>query len=239
MQVPAGARLESLLANPSSEAAVGAGALGLAVFLGAAHALTPGHGKAVVAAYLVGSRGRILDAVLLGGVVTATHTASVFALGLATLYAASHVAVERIYPWLSLSSGLLVAGIGFWLLWRRLRVHPHTHPHTHAHPAPGWAGLVSLGVSGGLTPCPEALVVLLLSVTLRRVGYGLAVLVAFSLGLASVLILIGIAMVQAAPLARRLTGQGRLLHRLPVFSAALVSLLGVLLSAQAVLSMRQ
>ena len=98
---------------------------------------------------------------------------------------------------------------------------------------------VHVSQAGGLTPCPEALVVLLFSVTLRRVGYGLALLVAFSLGLASVLILIGIAMVQAAPLARRLTGQGRLLRRLPVLSAALVALLGVVLSVQALLSMRQ
>ncbi len=221
-----------------------AGTLVSAFLLGAAHALTPGHGKTIVAAYLVGSRGRLRDAVWLGLVVTLTHTASVFVLGLSALYASQNVSLDRIYPALALLSGLLVTGIGVWLLSTRWRAasharHPHTHPHTehgsgHHHDAASTrAGLFSLGVSGGLAPCPEALVVLMIAVSLRRLSLGLALLVLFSLGLAAVLIAIGVAMVMAGPALRRLAGENRYTRALPVASAFVVTLLGILLVAEA------
>ena len=231
------------------------GALATAFLLGAAHALTPGHGKTIVAAYLVGSRGSVWDAVLLGAVVTLTHTASVFALGLATLYASQSVSLDRIYPVLAMLSGALVAAVGVWLLIVRLRAarhgahphpHSHTHPHTHPHSHPGHdhgepttrGGLLSLGISGGLVPCPEALVVLMISMSLRRLGLGLALLVVFSLGLAAVLIGIGVAMVMAAPAVRRLSGENRFTRALPVASAAVVTFLGVVLVAEAARNFR-
>lgn len=224
------------------------GALVSAFLLGAAHALTPGHGKTIVAAYLVGSRGRVMDAVLLGSVVTLTHTASVFALGLATLYASQSVSLDRIYPVLATLSGALVAGIGAWLLATRWRgtftaSHHHPHDHTHSHPhhhheSSGRGGLLSLGISGGLVPCPEALVVLMISISLRRLGLGLALLVVFSLGLAAVLIAIGVAMVMAAPAVRRIAGENRLTRALPVASAAVVTLLGIVLVVEAARSFR-
>ncbi len=241
-EVPA--RLQQLLGASASDPVVIATALAMAFFLGAAHALTPGHGKTIVAAYLVGTRGRLRDAFWLGGIVTFTHTASVFVLGLATLYASQQVALDRIFPWLSLASGALVAGIGIWLLWTRLRgsVHHHHHDHNHSrsHDHPhhhdhehdhyrhheGKGSLFSLGVSGGLVPCPEALVVLMLSITLRKLAFGLLLLVAFSFGLAAVLIAIGSAMVMAGPMLTRFTGENRLVKALPVGSAVVVTLLG-------------
>jgi len=229
------ARLETILGSPASDPLLLATALGVAFFLGAAHALTPGHGKAIVAAYLAGSRGRIADAVYLGAVVTATHTASVFILGVATLSASTRISLDRIYPWLSLFSGLLVAAIGAWLLWRRWpgragehagHSHPHQQEHRHAHQHPGKGSLLSLGISGGLVPCPEALVVLMVAVSLRRIVLGLAILVAFSLGLALVLISIGVAMVLTGPALQKLGGNGSWTRALPVVSAAVVTLLG-------------
>lgn len=237
-------RLQQLLTGSANDPAVWATALALAFFLGAVHALTPGHGKAIVAAYLVGSRGRVIDAVSLGGIVTFTHTFIVFVLGLATLFASQSVALDRIYPWLSLASGLLVAGIGGWLLWTRLqggghghhhhRHHGHDHEPHHHHPHEGQGGLLSLGISGGLVPCPEAMVVLMLSITLRKLAFGLALLVSFSLGLASVLIAIGVAMVLAGPAVKKFTGgESRLLKALPVGSAVVVTILGLGLVMQA------
>jgi ABC-type nickel/cobalt efflux system permease component RcnA len=230
------------------------GALATAFLLGAAHALTPGHGKTIVAAYLVGSRGRVWDAVLLGAVVTLTHTASVFALGLGTLYASQSVSLDRIYPILAMLSGALVAAVGVWLLIVRVRAarhdahphhhHPHSHPHPHSHAdhdhgePSARGGVLSLGISGGLVPCPEALVVLMISVSLRRLGLGLALLVVFSLGLAAVLIGIGVAMVMAAPAVRRLSGENRFTRALPVASAAVVTFLGVVLVAEAARNFR-
>jgi ABC-type nickel/cobalt efflux system permease component RcnA len=242
LQMQGRARLEAILTAPSTDPAVLLGALVLAFFLGAVHALTPGHGKTIVAAYLVGSRGRVIDAVYLGGVVTLTHTASVFILGLVGLYASQRIALDRIYRQLNLLSGLLVAAIGAWLLWHRLRhTHPHPHhdhPHPHPHGPTGRGSLLSLGISGGLLPCPEALVVLMISISLGRLAFGMAILVAFSLGLAAVLIAIGSAMVMAAPMMRRFTGDNRLTRALPVASAVVVTLLGVAIVAQAARGMR-
>lgn len=231
-------------------------ALGVAFFLGAAHGLTPGHGKTLVAAYLVGSRGTIRDAVYLGSVVTITHTSSVFVLGLLTLVASHYVLLDRVYPWLSLLSGLLVVGMGLWLL--RVRWggghdhHHHDHEHSHDHhghehehphphgtlPGVSRGQLLSLGVSGGLVPCPEALVVLLMAVSIHQLGLGLVILVAFSLGLAAVLIAIGMAMILSGPLLSRLTPEGWLSRVLPVGSAAVVTLLGIGIVYKAVVDNR-
>lgn len=253
--------LRRFLADPSATPATIATALGVAFFLGAAHALQPGHGKAVVAAYLVGSRGRVLDAVYLGIVVTLTHTASVFALGIATLYAAQQFSPDVVTRWLALISGLLVAGIGLWLLLQRIGaggsehhhhegdndpsgggVHHHHGPgmpghyHSHSHSHGGNGSLLSLGISGGLVPCPEALIVLLFAVSIHRILFGLALLSAFSLGLAAVLIAIGIAMVYAGPAMQTAGGDSPWLKLLPVISAAVVTIVGIVMVVQASLA---
>jgi ABC-type nickel/cobalt efflux system permease component RcnA len=241
------ARLVQILHTPEGGVAV---ALAIAFFLGAAHALTPGHGKTLVAAYLVGSRGTVWDAVYLGSVVTLTHTSSVFVLGLLTLYASQKVQMDRIYPWLSVTSGLLVFGMGLWLLrsrWKAHGHHHHHHHHDHDHhhhhhdhePSKVSRGhLLSLGISGGLVPCPEAMVVLLMAVSLRKLALGLVVLVAFSIGLAAVLIGIGVAMILSGPLLARV-GESKWTGRwLPVGSAAVVTLLGAAILVQAVAGMR-
>jgi nickel/cobalt transporter (NicO) family protein len=164
-------------------------ALAVAVVLGAAHALQPGHGKTVVAAYLVGSRGTPMHAVFLGATVTVTHTAGVYALGLVTLFLSQYIVPERLYPILEIASGALVVGIGIWLFGGRLlralrperdhahhhhdHAHPHAHEHAHPHGAVGFRSLLALGVSGGLLPCPEALMVLLITIAAHRVLFGL------------------------------------------------------------------
>src|SRR5262249_55974682 len=112
------------------------------------HALTPGHGKTIVGAYLVGSQGTARHAVFLGLVVTLTHTMGVYLLGLGTLAASAWVVPERLYPWISVLSGLLVVAVGSSLVTSRWRgalahahhdhhdhdhVHGHDHDHHHAH----------------------------------------------------------------------------------------------------------
>ena len=237
--------LRGFLANPTADPFTVATALGIAFFLGAAHALTPGHGKTVVAAYLVGSRGRVFDAVYLGGIVTFTHTASVFILGFATLYASKQFDPNVVSRWLALFSGLLVAGIGLWLLVQRAQGnagghdhdhhhgHSHSHSHSHSHGAVSKGSLLSLGISGGLVPCPEALIVLIFAVSIQRIAFGLALLTAFSIGLAAVLIAIGIAMVYAGPAMRKATGDAPWLRHLPLASAFVVTLLGLIMVTQA------
>jgi ABC-type nickel/cobalt efflux system permease component RcnA len=210
-----------------------------AALLGGLHALEPGHGKAVVAAYLVGARGTARHALLLGLAVTASHTAGVYLLGGVTLYASRHVVPERLYPWLGVLSGLMIAGLGFLLLLRRYAgAHVHAHGDDHgAHGPVSLRELVALGVGGGIVPCPGALVVLLSAVALGRIGFGLFLIAAFSLGLAAVLVAIGLLMVYARRLMANLKGGGPLVTRwLPVASSAVMAVLGVVIAVQALIA---
>ncbi len=209
-------------------------ALLLAAFWGAAHALTPGHGKAIVAGYLVGTRGRPRDAVALGLIVTATHTIGVFALGIVTIALSAFIVPERLYPWLTLVSGLLVVGVGASVLWRRLRhrrqhAHGHDHHHHHHHHEHGYGrgGLLGVGIAAGLLPCPSALVVLLSAIALHRIGLGLALIVAFSVGLAATITTIGLVAVLARRAFSRLRLDGRLIRALPAASALAIVAVGV------------
>ena len=260
----------------------------IAAVLGGFHALEPGHGKTLVAAYLVGSHGKARHAVLLGAIVTASHTISVYALGLITLYASQWILPERLYPWLGIGSGLLVAGLGFTLFIRRYlateshagdsHIHDHagshrhdwygahvdevgTHSHSdliehdhdhckghdHSHsgedemPPAGDAlslsGLFALGITGGIIPCPAALVVLLGALAFHRVAFGLFLIVAFSAGLAAVLISLGLAMVYAGRFMSRFGAQGPLTQRwLPLASSAVITVIGVTLTLQSLVT---
>jgi ABC-type nickel/cobalt efflux system permease component RcnA len=228
-------RFESLIA----ERDLGVGAillsLLLAAFWGAAHALTPGHGKAIVAGYLVGSRGKPRHAVALGLIVTVTHTIGVFALGLVTLALSAFIVPERLYPWLTLASGLLVVAVGASVLRSRIKHrrahahghdhHPHQHDHHHHHHE--LRGLLGVGVAAGLLPCPSALVVLLSAIALHRIGLGLALILAFSVGLAATITSIGLVAVLARRAFGRLRLDGPVIRALPAVSAALILAVGV------------
>lgn len=269
------------------------GAFLLSLALGSLHALTPGHGKTLVAAYLVGTHGKVRDAVFLGAVVTTTHTGSVIILGLITLLASHYILPSLITPWLEVISGLLVIGFGISLLIQRRRdlmvwlrgerakkssdsfptkagqaislesaqvahnheyglVHHHDHPHgehTHMHTHGGererghshalpeekvtWKSLLTLGVSGGLVPCPDAIAILLVAVAVNRIPFGMLLIVAFSVGLAAVLIAIGIAMVQGVRMISRSEILTRFSVYTPVLSALVVTGLGVALTVTA------
>lgn len=221
-------------------------ALAAAFFWGLVHALSPGHGKAIVAAYLVGQRGTPAHAVLLGLIVTVTHTLGVFALGLVTLALSQFIVPEDLYPWLNLAAGLLVVGIGASVAWTRFRrrlaharAHAHGHhhhdhhDHSHVPERPGLRGLVAVGVSGGLLPCPSALVVLLAAISLHRVAFGLLLIVAFSLGLALTITAIGLVAVYAKRAFSRMSFHGRLVDLLPAASALVILVAGVLMTLRA------
>lgn len=253
--------------------------LATAFGLGAFHALSPGHGKTVVAAYLVGSRGTTAHALFLGAVVTLTHTIGVFILGLITLYASRYIIPEKLYPWLGFFSGLTIVAIGLTLFIKRYQnlygshshtpehdfAHTHFHPHPaghshfHTHPNPfpthpdhshghshhtfnggkeqvSLGSLFALGISGGMVPCPSALVVLLSAISLHRIGLGLILIIAFSVGLALVLMGIGLLMVYAKQFMDRFRGEGTLIQRLPLLSSILITILGLGIAIQSLIS---
>jgi len=232
------------LASTFDDAASGHGVLLLLLLAafgwGALHALSPGHGKAMVAAYLVGTRGSARHAAALGATVTITHTIGVFALGVVTLALSQYVLPEDLYPWLTLASGLLVVIVGAAVLRSRVRTarrHAHAHHHhDHDHGPPEgitWRGLIAMGASAGLIPCPSALVVLLAAISQHQVALGLLLITAFSLGLAATLTGLGLAVVYARRVTSRLRVPARVTTALPALSALVIVAVGCLLTAKA------
>ena len=257
--------------------------LAVAFALGAVHAMSPGHGKTIVAAYLVGSRGTASHAIFLGGMVTFTHTITVFLLGLGTLFLSRYILPEKIVPVLGVISGVSIVWIGAILLYKRIQAarhmahhhqHDHTHEHGHAHHhhdhdhghehhhdhehghdhhdhgalvhdhgdghvhshVPegeiSMGSLMALGASGGLVPCPSALVLLLSAIALGRTGLGLGLLVAFSLGLAGVLMAIGLIVLYAKHLLpdSQKTSRNGAFRLIPVASAAVIVCVGLIMT---------
>ncbi len=235
----------------------------IAFGLGAMHAMSPGHGKAVVGAYLVGSKGTPKHAVFLGLTVTITHTLGVFAIGLITLFASNYILPERLFPFLSFVSGLLVLYIGLTMFksrlfsvlgWENAGHHGHshgedehqsenehspdnfTHTHdgnTHTHLPPqniSWKSLLALGISGGLLPCPSALVLMLSAISLNRVGYGILLTLVFSFGLAATLTAVGLIFLYVGKaFGNSGLAENRVLKTLPVFSALVIACLGAVI----------
>lgn len=253
-----GTELAAIVTGGDLNPALLIGSLLVAIGLGAAHALSPGHGKTVMAAYLVGTRGTTRQALGLGLAVTVSHTLGVLALAALTLAAANILPPERLYPILGVGSGGLVVLIGASLLVRRIKdlrhEHGHAHPdgghghgddghghghddHGHAHPHqddPGattgvsWRSLFALGLSGGLVPSASALILLLGSIATGRVAYGLVLVVAFGAGMALVLGGVGIALVHASRLAARLPAARRLGDRWALIQAGVAAIVVVL-----------
>jgi len=216
--------------------------------LGAAHAIEPGHGKTVVAAYLVGSKGRNIDAVFLGLVVALTHSISVILLALAGKIGAQHFDDKTLHLWLGLVSSIIILAVGMWMLYRRVfhgaHGHGHTHEHGHRHghehghahdeerghwergKRAGWGQLAALGVSGGIVPCPSAFALLLAAISAGRMAKGLSLVIVFSLGLAAALVAIGLVAVNTAAFANRYFDLDALGRRMAVVSAVLVTAIG-------------
>ena len=191
----------------------------------------------------MGQRGTPKHAAALGLIVTATHTVGVFALGLVTLALSQFIVPEQLYPWIGLVSGLLVIGVGASVLLSRIRhrrAHRHGHDHHHHHhPTPhggeqlGWRSLTAVGISGGLLPCPSALVVLLAAISLHRVALGLLLIVAFSAGLAISISGIGLAAIFAKRTFSRFDLQGRVVGLLPAISALAIVIAGAAMTVRA------
>lgn len=260
-------------------------ALLAAALLGAGHALTPGHGKTIMAAYLVGSRGTVPHAIGLGLATAVSHTLGVVVLGAVILAAGSALPAERVLPVLSLVSAMLVVAIGAWMLARQWPViagyarrgfqvapvasashsqdhdhdhdpghghshghshghghghsHGHGHAHSHPHAAPGqlgWRTLFALGLSGGLVPSTSALLILVATVATGRPVFGLVLVAAFGLGMAAVLVSLGVALSIAGDRLNRLGARrswlGGALAFAPVLGAIAVLGLGIVLTAQ-------
>jgi nickel/cobalt transporter (NicO) family protein len=214
--------------------------------LGAIHALGPGHGKSLMAAYLVGARGRLKDVFVLAASFTFSHVFSVFIIGIIALLLTDFFWSETLNKWISLFSGLMIVAIALWLFFSRIRTlrrsseselgHSHQHHHLHAR-AETPEGLdlqksIALGISGGIVPCPKALVILFLAISLHRVALGLLIIIVFSLGLAALLATIGIVMVKASHLLHNRFFDQRIQY-IPLAGSVIILALGILMTITA------
>lgn len=225
-----------------------------AITLGALHAFEPGHGKSLIAAYMLGSKGRAIDGIILGLIVTFTHTFSVIILGTIAMLLAGSLTNEQLHLWLGSLSSLLILGVGLWMLWERLikegspehfhffcpkKDHGHHHNHGHRHGSEqtitaedgtiNFWRLTLLGISGGMVPCPPAIAALLAAVSAGKTAEGLTVTIFFSLGLGIVMMGLGIMLSQAGNLSRKITDNLELGRKLGLASAWFITLLGTIL----------
>ncbi|MDQ7904931.1 sulfite exporter TauE/SafE family protein [Phytohabitans sp. ZYX-F-186] len=240
-------QLQSAIQSPGVPPA----AFALAFVAGAGHAVTPGHGKSLAAAYLVGSRGRVRDAAWLGGSVAVMHTLSVLLIGLAWTFLSLSdlVRMEDLTRWLQLAAGVLVVGTGLWLLRRQRHRHDHDHSHEHQHDHHHHhdhhhgkrPGLLLLGASGGLTPSPAAFLVLVTGLFVGRAGFALLLVLTFGVGMAVVLFGVGLLAIggsTAVVRGARTHATLRLATRVaPVLAAAGITLFGTGLTAVAAIQL--
>ncbi|WP_186316041.1 sulfite exporter TauE/SafE family protein [Catellatospora sichuanensis] len=237
-------------------------AMGVALALGAGHALAPGHGKLLMATYLVNERGSLRQAVSVAGTVALTHTAGVLVLGV-MLAAGLHFVPHRVYTLLTVLSGALVVTVGLSLLrraWRdRDRAGGHRHgghtPVADAHDAhgaaghggcaghgarrPGGRGIVAMGLAGGLMPSPSAVVVLLGAVALGRAWYGVLLVTAYGAGMAVSLLGVGLLLTRMRDRLER-APRAWMSHRawrlLPLVTSSAVIVVGVGVATTALLA---
>ena len=248
----------------------------VAFILGAIHALGPGHGKSLMAAYLIGTKGRIRDAITLALTLTISHVFTVLVVGFLALFLADFFLPETISKWFGLFSGIAIFFIGLWLFISRYRVlkrgnnkyflnnfHEHSHeqhnvdkhvclkgiqqysnsessdlkhePHTHNHYNSDlsiWSN-IAVGISGGIVPCPKAIVILLLAISLHKIALGIIIILVFSIGLAFTLVTLGIVVVKASYFLKRRLNDKRL-QVISTFGAVVIIGLGIFLTYQSV-----
>ena len=220
-----------------------------ALFFGAAHALTPGHGKTLAAAYLVGEKGTLAHAFLLGAVTTISHTGGVILLALLLPSFFPNAAPADVQTVLGFFGGITIAALGAWLLLRRIlgqADHSHGPGSSHQHNADGsisintqdagWKGIVILGIAGGIVPCWDAVAMLLFALSAGLASIAVPLLLAFSTGMAGVLVAVGIAVVKTRDIIKKHGPSGIWLERisklLPIISAVFVIVIGVWLCSE-------
>src|SRR5215475_4317062 len=219
-------------------------------WLGAVHAATPGHGKTIAASYIVGVRGRPVDALVLGIFVTLSHTSGIVFVAILATLGSTWLIPQRVEAYLAVGTGILVIGIGCWMLRTQMRLlpvlvedHAQAHSHgwgvTHSHDIeaisqvrPKLAILLALGIAGGLLPDPGALAILLAAIAGGKLVLGLLTVLVFSLGFASVLVVVGVVAARVGQLILTWLSS-RWVGWVQIGAALLIVVVGLILTANA------
>jgi ABC-type nickel/cobalt efflux system permease component RcnA len=219
-----GGRLEQLFANDRGSGFVVVAML-LALVFGALEALGPGHAKTTVATYVASSGAGIADAVKVGLLAAAAHSLVVYTIGAVVLISSAFLLPAQAEAWMPLASGVLIVGVGLFLLRQARRGHSH---HRRG-------GNMVVGIAGGLVPCPSSTLVMVAAVALGKVLWGMALIAAFSLGTALVLVAIGIVVVAGSQYGQRTIERSALQRAMvlaPVLGALLVIAVGTFVSVR-------
>ena len=189
-----------------------------AFILGMLHALEPGHGKSVLAAYVLGTKADIKDAITLGVTITLSHTSVVFILGILSIYLMKSVSAEIAHDLMSVVGGAILIGVGLWIL--------NSYFHPHEHKIDTKKGVIAIGLSAGLIPCPAALAVLLFSIAEGNVLNGLIYVVVFSIGLAISLTTLSVLFIKSKMFMQKYAGSEKI-SKLPLISGTIIILIGL------------
>ncbi|MDL1894651.1 hypothetical protein FBQ82_00115 [Anaerolineae bacterium CFX7] len=247
--------LQSSAVNPI----LGLSALGAAFLIGALHALTPGHNKTLTGSYLVGSRARLRDAVLLGATTALSHTASALVIGILAVSTIGQLVSTQYLQWVGIPSGFLTMALGLYLIWKNTRgghthedhphshphehphphSHDHDHPHDHSHPAPDTitlGGLFVMGLMHGIVPTIDALAIILVALSVSQIALGVGLVIAYSVGIAGVLIAVGALFLRAQRVIVDNPRFERLADRATLLAAVVVILFGLSLFVRTLLA---
>ncbi|HZQ06830.1 MAG TPA: hypothetical protein VFD70_09635 [Anaerolineae bacterium] len=257
--------IQSTLQSSATNPLFAALALGAAYLVGALHALTPGHNKTLTGSYLVGARARLRDAVLLGVTTALSHTATALVIGILAVSTIGQLVSTQYFQWVGIPSGMLTIALGFYLLWKNARggehdhthehehnhTHPHPHeefhahdhshetPHDHSHIAPDrvtLGGLFVMGLMHGLVPTIDALAIILVALSVSQIALGVGFVVAYSVGIASVLIAVGALFLRAQRVIVDNPRFEKLADRATLLAAIVVILFGVSLFLRTLLA---
>lgn len=198
-----------------------------AFVLGALHALEPGHGKAVMAAFVMGTDAKLGDTLLLGGTVVFAHVVVVILLGVASFFLAGSLNVNTTHDLMSVIGGIILVAVGLWII--RKYHHPHHHHEHSINTTEGNTkkGVVAIGLSTGIVPCPAALAVLLFSIANGQFYNGIVYVLVFSAGLAISITLLSVLFVKGKDFIQNYVGN-KTINKIPIVSGTIIILIGLL-----------
>lgn len=193
-----------------------------AFLLGALHALEPGHGKSVMAVFVMGTDASVKDATKLGLTVVFSHVIIVILLGVASIFLLEALNVDTTHDVMSVIGGIILIAVGVWII--RKFHHPH---HRHEHHIDTTKGVVAIGLSTGLIPCPAALAVLLFSIGNNQIYSGLTYVLIFSIGLAIAITLLSVLFVKGRGFIQGYLSS-ETVNKIPLVSGAIIILIGII-----------